>query len=609
MRYISAALFFCACAFGADVLTYHNDNARTGLNANETVLTQANVAAGTFGKVLDIPVDGHVDGEPLYAAGVNFGAQGTRNALYVVTEHDSVYAFDADTGAQLWHVTMLKTGEIVSDTRSCSQVSPEIGVTSTPVIARNVGTNGTIYVVAMSKDSAGGYHQRLHALDMTTGLEQFSGPKDIQATYPGTGDNSSGGVVTFDPKQYKERAALLLLNGIVYTSWASHCDIRPYTGWVMGYDQSTLAQTSVFNFNPNASEGAVWMSGSGPASEGTATTPGNIYFLAANGFFDTTFDANGFPSQGDFGNSFMKLSLNGGVLGAADFFTMSNVASENNSDADLGSGGAMLLPDMVDANQVTRHLAVGAGKDSHIYLVDRDSMGKFNPSADSNYQDLPGALSGGVWGAPAYFNNAIYYGSVGNALLKFTFSNARLNTAHAAASGNTFAYPGTTPSVSANGTSNGIVWAVENSSPAVLHAYDPGDLHEFYNSNQSGTRDQFGPGNKFITPMIANGKVYVGTTNSVAVFGILAVQPPKPVITSAARATGVAGKPFSYQITATNNPTSFSASKLPNGLTLNTSTGLISGTPVKQGTTTLTIGATNANGTGTATLTISISKH
>ena len=598
-------LLFCANAFAADVLTYHNDNARTGQNLSETILTTTNVTVNTFGKLFTIAVDGKVDAEPLYAAGVNFPTIGTRNALYVATEHDSVYAFDADTGTQIWKVSMLKTGETTSDARSCNQVSPEIGVTSTPVISRTVGTHGTIYVVAMSKGPATtAYHQRIHALDMTTGGEQFAGPVDIQATYPGTGDNSSGGVVTFDPKQYKERAALLLLNGVVYTSWASHCDIRPYTGWVMGYNSTTLAQTSVFNFTPNGAEGAVWMSGAGPAADAA----GNIYFLAANGLFDTTVTATGFPSKGDYGNAFMKLSVTGGSVATADFFAMSNVTAENNADVDLGSGGALVLPDMTDANSVVRHLAVGAGKDRHIYLVDRDNMGKFNATVDSNYQDLPAALAGGEFGMPAYFNGAIYYGSVGDVLRKFTLTNARLTVTPAANSVNSFGSPGTTPSISANGTANGIVWATENTNPAILHAYDAGDMHQLYASNQAGTRDQFGAGNKFITPMIANGKVYVGTTNGIGVFGNITATPVvlKPAITSALTASGTIAKAFTYQITASGAPTSFSATGLPAGLKVNTTTGVISGTPTAAGTSNVTIGAINTAGSGTARLVITI---
>jgi hypothetical protein len=249
---------------------------------------------------------------------------------------------------------------------------------------------------------------------------------------------------------------------------------------------------------------------------------------------------------------------------------------------------------------------VGAGKDQHIYLVDRDNMGKFNSSANGNYQDLPSALPGGEWAMPAYFNGRLYYGGVSDTIKAFQFTNARLVSPPVWTTSNSFGYPGATPSISANGTANGIVWAAQNSNPAVLYAYDAGDLHPLYNSNQaSGARDQFGAGNKFITPMIANGKVYVGTTNGVGVFGILPTSAP-PVITSPGTASGAAGKLFSYQITATNNPASYSASPLPSGLSLNAISGQISGTPVAPGTTNVTIGATNPNGTGTATLVITI---
>jgi hypothetical protein len=595
-------LLGAVCACGADVATYHNDNARTGQNLNETILTTANVNQNTFGKLLVITVDGKVDAEPLYLSAVTFPGQGTHNALYVVTEHDSVYAFDADNGVQLWKVSMLLTGEMPSDNRACTQVTPEIGVTSTPVIARSIGPNGTIYVVAMSKDGSGNYHQRLHALDLTTGGEQFSGPQEIQATFPGTGDNTNGTVVTFDPKQYKERAGLLLLNGVVYTSWASHCDIRPYTGWVIGYSATTLAQTSVFDFTPNGAEGSVWMAGAGLAAD----AGGNIYFLAANGTFETMLNASGFPNKGDFGNAFMKLSTLNNQLAAADYFTMANTIAESGADQDLGSGGALVLPDLTDASGVTRHLAVGAGKDQHIYLVDRDNMGQFNASVNSNYQDLASDLSGSVYSMPAYFNGRLYYGAVNDVIKSFQFSSARLVSPPTWTTANSFVYPGATPSISANGTANAIVWAVENTSSAILHAYDAADLHQLYASNQApGGRDQFGSGNKFITPMIANGKVYVGTPNGVGVFGILPTNAP-PVITSALSASGNVNKTFSYQITATNSPTSYSATGLPAGLAVNTGTGLISGTPQHGTTTNVTIGATNANGTGTATLVITI---
>jgi hypothetical protein len=501
-----------------DVLTYHNDIARTGQNLTESTLTTSNVNSAQFGKLGFYPVDGLVDAEPLYASNVAVPSNGTHNVLIVATEHDSVYAFDADSGATLWHLSMLKSGETTSDDRGCGQVTPEIGVTSTPVIDRTRGPNGAVYVVAMSKSGAT-YYQRLHALDLALGTELFNGPADVQATYPGTGDNSSGGNVVFDPAQYKERAALLLLNGVIYTGWASHCDIRPYTGWIMGYSESTLAQTSVLNVTPNGNEGAIWMAGAGLAADSS----GNIYFLDANGDFDTSLNASGFPSNGDFGNAFMKLSTTGNQLAVADYFEMDNGVSESGSDTDLGSGGMIVLPDLKDGSGNTRHLAVGAGKDSNLYLVNRDSMGKFSPSNNNNiYQELGGALPGGVWAMPAYFNNTIYYGSVSSPIQAFTITNAKLSISATSQTATSFGYPGATPSISANGASSGIVWAVENNNPAVLHAYNATNLNELYNSNQaSAGRDQFGPGNKYITPMIVNGKVFVGTPNGVAVFGLL----------------------------------------------------------------------------------------
>jgi hypothetical protein len=503
-----------AAGSSVDVVTYHNDIARTGQNLDETVLNIANVNSATFGKVHSLPVDGKVDAQPLYLGQVPIGGA-TRNVLYVATEHGSVYAFDADAGNQLWKVSTLGAGEITSDPRGCDQVTPEIGITATPVIDRSAGTHGVIYVVAMS-ESGTSYFQRLHALDVTTGAELFSGPKNITGSFPGTGDNSSNGNVIFDPAQYKERAALLLLNGMVYTTWASHCDIRPYTGWIMGYNQTTLEQTGVFNVVPNGSAGAIWMSDTGPAAD----SAGNIYLLDANGDFGTTLNPSGFPANGNYGNAFLKISTSGG-LAVADYFEMQNQQQENDSDADLGSGGALVLPDLTDGSGIVRHLSVGAGKDGHIYSVNRDAMGKFNAGSNNVYQDLTGVLGGGIWGMPAYFNGTLYYGAVGDAIKAFKITNAKLSAGPVGQTSNTFRYPGTTPSISANGTSNGIVWAVENTTPAVLHAYDASSLRELYNSNQAGSRDQLGPGNKFITPTIVNGKVYVGTTNSVEVLGLL----------------------------------------------------------------------------------------
>jgi len=499
-----------------DVLTHHNDVARTGQNLTETILTTSNVNLAEFGKLGFYPMDGLVDAEPLYASNVAVPNNGTHNLLIAATENGTVYAFDADSDAAIWQVSTLKTGETLSDDPAC-YYCPEIGVNPTPVIDRTRGSNGAIYVVGASKDGSGNYHQRLHALDLALGAELFGGPVDIQATYPGTGANSNGTSVVFDPKQYRERCALLLLNGVIYTTWASHYDNPPYTGWIIGYSASTLAQTSVLNVTPNGSDGAIWMSGAGPAADSL----GNIYFADANGDFDSTFDANGFPSQGDYGNAFMKLSTSNG-LAVADYFEMDNDVEESDNDIDLGSGGTMVLPDLSDGSGHTMHLAVGAGKDGNLYVVNRDSMGKFSENNSNIYQELAGVLPGGIFGGPAYFNNTVYYGSTGSSIQAFTITNAKLSSSATAQTANSFGYPGATPSISANGTNNGIVWAVENGSTAVLHAYNATNLNELYNSYQaSGGRDQFGAGNKFITPTIVNGKVFVGTPNGVAVFGLL----------------------------------------------------------------------------------------
>jgi hypothetical protein len=500
------------------VLTYRNDNLRTGHNPNETTLTLQNVNTTTFGKLFVIPTDGLVDAQPLYAPNISIPGNGTHNVLFVASEHGTVYGFDADNGSTLWQITTLGAGETTSDNRGCSQVTPEIGVTSTPVVDPGAGPHGTIYVVAMSKDSSSNYHQRLHALDITSGAEQFGGPVEIVAKYPGTGDNSQGGYVIFDPKQYKERAGLLLINHIVYTTWASHCDIRPYTGWIISYNETTLAQQSVLNVTPNGSEGAIWAAGAGPAAD----SGGNIYFLDANGTFDTTLDANGFPVSGDYGNAIMKLSTRNSHLAVSDYFNMFNTVSESNMDEDLGSGGAMVIPNFKDSSGTVHSLVVGAGKDKNIYLANRNNMGKFNPNNNNQlYQEVTGELGGSVFSAPAFAAKNIYYGAVGDTIKAFSFnSSGTLNAAPASATAKHFTYPGATPSISGNTAKNLILWATENTSPAVLHAYNANNLSvELYNS--AGGRDSFGDGNKFITPTIANGKVYVGTTSGVGVLGLL----------------------------------------------------------------------------------------
>jgi hypothetical protein len=520
-----------------DVTTWHNDNARTGQNLGETLLTQDNVNSNRFGKIGFFPVDGKVDGQPLFLANVAVPGLGTRNILLVTTEHDSVYAFNADTGAVIWQVSLLGAGESPSDPRGANVITPEIGISSTPVADRTLGPHGALYVAAMSKDADENYFQRIHALDITSGAELFNGPVTIAAQYPGLGDpgvgvNTSGGDVFFFPAQYKERAALLLSNGVVYTSWSSHDDFLPYQGWIIGYDASTLTQTGVWNSTPNAAAGSFWNSGSGPAVD----SEGNLYLLVANGVFDSVLDANGFPEHSDYGNAFIKVSPAGGKLTLIDYFEMMNELDENNADHDLGSGGTMVLPDLTDNAQKVWHLAVGAGKDGNIYVVNRDSMGKFNPVVNNIYQEVIGVksagsgLSGGVFSGPAYFNNTVYYCANSDSIKAFPISDAQLPEAPAQETSVQFRYPGATPSISANGSSNAILWAIETvsiggvqDSGAVLHAFDATNLSdELYNSDQAAnSRDQFGAPSHFMTPTIANGKVYIGTQTGVAVFGLL----------------------------------------------------------------------------------------
>jgi hypothetical protein len=608
-----AVLFATTLCSQPSVLTWQNDNFRSGQNLLETILTPANVKSASFGRLFTLAVDGKVDAQPLYVPGLTIPGQGAHDVLYVVTEHDSVYAFDADNGTLLKSRTILVAPEAPSDDRGCGQVTPEIGITSTPAIDPHSGPNGTMYLIAMTKDGGGKYHHRLHALDLTTLAEEFGGPVEIAATYPGSqGVEKKGSgdtVQTFNPAAHKERSALLLLNGVIYTSWSSHCDAGSYTGWVMGYNEATLQQTSVLNLTPNGNDGGMWSAGSGPAADAS----GNLYMPLGNGTFDTTLLGSGLPSKGDYGNAYVRMSTTGGQLAAADYFTMTNTVSESNGDTDLGSGGGMLLPPLNDSGGNSRQLAVVAGKDQNIYVMDRTNLGKFHPSADEIYQQLTGVLSGGVWSSPAWFNGRLYYGAQGNVLKAFAFTSGKFGTNPDSQSSATFPYPGVTPSISANGSSNGIVWAISNSSPAVLRAYDATNLStELYDSNQAANaHDHFGGGNKFIVPTVVNGKVYAasnggvsGSVGSVGVFGLLA--PPDFSLSETPGVLTVApGGSGQSTITVAaaagfNGIVSFSASGLPVGATALFSPTTVTG----SGATTMTISTTGSVRTGTFSVTV-----
>jgi uncharacterized protein (TIGR03437 family) len=509
-------VFAAACVARAQtsVLTYQYDNARTGANVREVVLTPSNVNAGSFGKLFAHPVDGVVYAQPLYLGNVTVPGRGTHNLVYVATEHDSVYAFDADNdagqnGTPLWQVNFLSSGvtTMPAGDTGCNQIIPEMGISGTPVIDP---TSGVLYVVATTKETTGGavqYVHRLHALDVRTGAEQPGSPIVIQATVSGTGEG--GSTVVFRAKSYKQRPGLLLLNGVVYAAFSSHCDIGAYHGWLMGYDAATLRQVSVYNNTPNGNEGSFWNGGAGPAADAA----GNIYIVSANGSFDA---ANG---GSDLGESYIKLGATASGLSVLDYFTPFNVVALNNTDADTGSAGVTLLGDEA-GSAAHPHLMAGAGKEGRIYLLDRDHPGKWQAGSDSQIvQSLPGAL-GGLFGNPAYFNQTLYFCGSGNPLQAFPVANAQMAAAPSSSSPEPYGYPGCLPSLSANGTNGGVAWTLQPT--GVLTAYDASNLrNELYSSNQNGVRDGLGDVVKFTGPIAANGKVYAPTANALVVYGLL----------------------------------------------------------------------------------------
>jgi hypothetical protein len=556
------------------VTTYHNDNLRTGQNPNETLLTTGNVNSSQFGKRVTYPVDGQVYGQPLFLPNVTINGS-THNVVYVATENDSVYAFDADqtaATAPLWktsfltssNVTPVPSGDVFTRYTNYD-ISPQIGITSTPVI--DTSTN-TLYVVAMTKENGSQYVQRLHALDVTTGLEKPGSPTVIQASVTGTGYDNSGGKITFNPKTENQRAALLLVNGVVYISWSSFGDTDPYHGWLIGYSYTNAAlhQVAVYNDSPNGNEGGIWMSGSGPSADSS----GNIYMLTANGTFDLN---TGGPDAGD---SFLKLSAQNG-LSVADYFTPFNQSCLSASDTDLGSGDALLLPDQTGTTYP--HLVIGAGKEGRIYVVNRDNMGHYTPVSNLNcsstgqttidkvVQELPpDTVGGGLYANPAYWASTsskwVYFGGVDDTLKAFQLTNDTLSSSPTSRTPESFDYPGVTPSISSNGNTSGtgIVWVVgppnscsgngcNPSGAGTLRAYDATNLgNELYNSGQNSSRDQLDSYTKFSVPTIANGKVFVGTQTSLSIYGLLNTQPtPTP--------TATPGKTPTPTMTSTPTPT------------------------------------------------------
>jgi hypothetical protein len=518
-----------------NVLTYHNDNTRQGANTNEVLLTTANVNTATFGRLIQYPTDGYIYAQPLYVSGLVIPGKGTHNAVIVATENDTVYAFDADSdagtnGGVLWSTNLGLAVSSYNDEFGnryqgtyYGDIVPVVGITGTPVIDPS---SGTLYVDVHTREVGvtTNYFHRIHALNITNGAEQSYSPVAVTNSVPGYGVGSSHGVVQFDPRQENQRPGMTLAGGMVYAAYGSYADTEPYHGWVIGFKATNL-QTSANNafcttpnatvaaFGVNAAEGALWMGGDGLCADAS----NNLYFLTANGSFSQ--NTNG----GDYADSFLKLSTTNG-LGVADYFTPYNQASLSANDTDLGSGGDILLPDSV-GSAAHPHLIVGAGKDGTLRLVDRDNMGHFNAANDNQIvQEVPGAI-GGAWSTPAFFNNHIYYQGSGDVMKSFLITNGVIVGAPDSRATTSFNALGGTPSISANGTNNGIVWTLQSDAfgsggPAVLHAYNATNLAiELYNSSMNLARDNPGSAIKMTTPTVVNGKVFVGAAYAVSIFG------------------------------------------------------------------------------------------
>jgi fibronectin type 3 domain-containing protein len=571
-----------------NVYQFHNDLPGTGVNANETVLTPSNVNTAQFGKHWSTPVDGQVYAQPLYVSNLNIttgtGA-GVHNVTFVATEHDSVYAIDGDAGSVLWKTSVLGAGETTmpSSETGSGDITVEIGITGTPVI--DPATN-TLYVAAKSKQVISGtnhYYYKLHALDLGSGVEKFGGPVEISDTayngssysftnplaHPyviGTGSGKitttingvSRTIIPFNAMRQMNRPGLTLYNGQVYIAFASHGDNGPYHGWVLRYDvpdtndpAARMTLTGVLNTTPNASSdvdkvdgrGGIWQSGGALAFD----PQGNFYFETGNGSFSSVgpFDSQGFPADANYGDSFLKVSndpastasnpnRNGWGMKVADYFTPFNEEDLDAVDRDLGSGGPTVLPDSV-GSAAHPHLLVGSGKEGKIYLIDRDNMGKVDPATDHVVQEQAGAISGSL-GVPAFFNNRIYYvGGYGGTAKTFSIGNGQFSTTPTSQSANNFAFPGSTPSITANGAANGVVWTIDRGTNQ-LRAYNANSYAQLlWTSAQApNNRDLLGTVVKFSVPTAVDGKVFVGTDNALVSYG-----PPVPPTTVPATPTNL----------------------------------------------------------------------
>ena len=507
-----------AIAAVAQVTTSQYDNFRTGATLNEKTLNPQNVNAKQFGKLGAFKVDGAVYAQPLFLPSVEIPGKGTRDVLFVATEHDSVYAFDANRPNEppLWKVSFLDkargTVPVSEDDVQCPFIRPEVGITSTPVIDLKTGT---LYVLARTKIrhrvGSDEYFQHLHALAITTGVEKFDGPRLISASVAGKGAGAANGQIAFDPLRENPRAALLLANGALYLTWASSCDVDPYHGWVMAYDPQTLAQRAVLNVTPDGSEAGVWLSDTGPAAD----DEGNVYVPTGNG----TFDAG--SGGRDYGDTVLKLALDGSSLAIRDYFTPHDQDRISNADSDVGSSGPTLLPDQPGPH---RHLLLQPTKDSTIYVIDRDKMGKYQRDRDDLVQTVH--MGGGGYGAMAYWNGRVFFAASDDFLRGYTVKKGQLTVS--ASSTMKFENPGATPSVSADGNKNAIVWAIttktwngSDNKPAVLYAFDATKLGQpLYASEQNSQRDRAAMATRFVIPVVVNGRVYFAARGEVEVYGL-----------------------------------------------------------------------------------------
>jgi len=501
------AFFLAALGFAqTGVLTSHNDNARTGRYSNEILLTPANVKTGQFGRRYVLALDGAIYAQPLYMSRVKIAGKGLRNVLFVATAHDSLFAFDADDESSpmpqpLWQVSFIDPANgvtTVSESDVNCQVIPQLGITGTPVIDP---VAGTIYVIAETKEAGNQFVFRLHAIDITSGAERPGSPVEIQP--PG-----------FVPLMHKQRSGLLLSNGVIYSTWSGHCDLGTYHGWLMAHDATTLKLLGVFNTTPTDHGASFWNGGAGPAAD----PDGNIYAVSANGDFD------GNANAARYDNSVLKLTPAPQLL-VSDLFTPFDELEIDTKDLDLGSSGAVLLPDEA-GSPAHPHLLFVSGKEGRLYLLDRDNLGGPQHGFDwAALASLAALSSHSTFGSAAYFNGAIYLAPDNSPAVAFSLSNATLGSTPLAQNP-AASYPlGATPAISSNGNRDGIVWMIAYHNLGSLLAFDARDLSLLFDSSAKPS-DMLPYYSEFAVPTIADGKVYAGAYNGLGIYGELAATPP-----------------------------------------------------------------------------------